>query len=467
MINIYLFKFNKKINSTKLPTGIQGIHLTGALKEPCSLLHPVLELHTTTDLSQYNYCQVTELNRYYWIDDVIFNRGFYNLQCSVDVLASYKAAIGSTSGYCLRSSVLYNTDLSDSAWNITTDYRREISDSAAQWSWAGFNNGYYVVGVKGNNSTDINGVIYYQMTATEFSLFIRNFYTISGDNSFFGNLARGVADSIFNLSDFIVSCRWYPFPLYATTTKYDVYVGSYKVANLTAAVLKDYPIEVKTWTFTVPKHPQAAARGAYMNSMPFTKYEIKTPFGFDIPLSSYYMRDRTSITLSMKVDFTTGQAGLYVAQTRTPVGGQPGSYNDFTTYVKFGVDIPLSGTNVDVAGLGRNIVGGAVAAATGDFIGAAAYVGNAYASALPDPEPLGSTGGYAELTMTQPYLVAQFYLAADTDYTRLGRPCCQVTTPATIGSGFMMYQNVEFSAACTDEEIRMINGYFASGFYYE
>lgn len=467
MINIYLFKFNKKINSTKLPTGIQGVHLTGALKEPCSLLHPVLELHTTTDLSQYNYCQVTELNRYYWIDDVVFNRGFYNLQCSVDVLASYKAAIGSTSGYCLRSSVLYNTDLSDSAWTITTDYRREISDSAAQWSWAGFNNGYYVVGVKGNNASSINGVIYYQMTPNKFSIFIREFYANTGKASLFGNLARGIADSIYNLSDFIVSCRWYPFALYATTTEEDVYIGSEKVQNMTAPVLKEYPIEIKSWTYTVPKHPQAAARGAYMNSTPFTRYEIKTPFGFDIPLSSYYMRDRTSITLSMKVDFTTGQAGLYIAETRTPVGGQAGRYNDFTTYVNFGVNIPLSGTNVDVTGLARNAVGAAASMLTGDFIGSVAHVGNALYNAIPDPQPTGAAGGYAELTMTEPYLVAQFYLAADTDYTRYGRPCCQVTTPAAIGSGYMMYQNVEFSADCTDEEIRIVNGYFANGFYYE
>lgn len=467
MINIYLYKFSKKTNSTQIPTSTP-LTMTGALKEPCSLLHPVLEIHSNTDLSEYNYCRIPELNRYYWINDVIFNRGFYNLECSVDVLASYKTDIGTTSGYCLRSSVLYDTDLSDNAWAITTDYRREISDSAANWVWAGFNNGYYVIGVRGNDATDVNGVIYYQLTAAKFTTFIRNFYTISGDSSFFGNLARGIADSIYHLSDFIVSCRWYPFELYATTTEYPVYVGSKQVQNMTAPVLKEYPIEVKEWTFAVPKHPQAASRGAYMNSAPFTKYEIKTPFGIDIPLGSYYMRDRTSIKLSMTVDFTTGQAGLFIPETRTPYGqSQAGRYNDFTTYVNFGVDIMLSGTNIQIGSLANNIVGAVGSAATGDFIGTLAHVGNAYAAAQAEPRPVASRGGYAELTMTAPYLVSCFYLAADTDYTRYGRPCCQVTTPATIGSGYMMFQNVQFAGNCTDEETRLINNYFTAGFYYE
>lgn len=461
MITVKFYSFAKRLNSTKQPTA--GTDLSCLVKSDSSIINPVIEV--STDPTGYNYCYISAFGRYYYIEDIVFQKGIWICYCSVDVLASYKTTIGSTSGYCVRSSQLYNTDLQDDAWTVSTAYTREIAHSSpAQYSWAGFDNGYYVVGVKGTNTTiSINGVIYYLMTPTEFTLFIRQFYNNTGDSSFFGNLARGIADSIYNLSDFIVSCRWYPFALYATTQSYDVYIGSHKVTNMTAPVLKDYPINTYGWTFTVPKHPQASVRGSYMNAAPYTKYVIKTPWGMDIPLNSYYMRDRNSITLNMRVDFTTGQAVLDYGYSIP----NDGYYSQYISYVNFGVDIPLSGTNVNVSSLVQHSAGAIGNVFAGNMVGALSNVGNALLSAQPDPQPVPSRGGYAALTVTEPILVSDFYECAPTDYTNYGRPCCQVTTPATIGSGFMMFENCNVQTSGTRQEQNTIDGYMASGFFYE
>lgn len=460
MITVTFYSFAKRLNSTKQPT--VGTDLSCLVKSDSSIVNPVIEL--STDPTGYNYCYIAAFNRYYFIDDIVFQKGIWIVYCSVDVLASFKTAIGSTSGYCTRSSQLYDGDIQDTAWTVSTDYTLEVSEGTAQYTWAGFDNGYYVVGVKGTNSNiAVNGVIYYLLTPSKFTLFIRSFYNNTGDSSYFGNLARGIADSIYNLSDFITSCRWYPFALDATTTEYDVYLGSKQIGNMQAPVLKEYPVSTYDWSFTVPKHPQASVRGSYMNAAPFTHYEIMTPWGLKIPLDSYYMRDKTSLKLSMKVDFTTGQAVVYYGHSVPNVG----FYNDFLTYVNFGVEIPLTGTNVNLTSLIGNTVSAVSNLFNGNVVGSIANVGNALMNAQPEPDPLPSRGGYAALTMNQPILVSKFYECAPTDYTNYGRPCCQVTAPGTIGSGFMMFENCNVQTTGTHQEQNAIDAYMASGFFYE
>lgn len=460
MITVNFYSFAKRLNSTKQPTGT-GTDLSCLVKSDSSIVNPVIEL--STDPTGYNYCYIASFSRYYYIDDIVFVKGIWNVYCHVDVLASYKTAIGNTSGYCTRASAMYDGTIQDDAWTVTTDYTLEISDSAAQYTWTGFNNGYYVVGVKGNTSGAVNGVIYYQLTPAKYSIFINEFYNRTGDNTFFGNLARGVADSIYNLSDFIVSCRWYPFELEATTTEEDVYIGSKKVSNMTAPILKEYPVSVQRWTFAVPKHPEASGRGVYMNAAPYTRYVIKTPWGMNIPLDSFYMRDRTSLNLDMSVDFTTGQAALYYGHSIPNAG----FYADFTTYVNFGVEIPLSGTNVNVSSLVGNTIKAPVNAFTGNPLGALSSVGNALLSAQPDPEPIPARGGYAPLTMSQPFLASYFYGVAHVDYIHHGRPYCRNVAPSTLGSGYMQYETYSVAITGTSEEAGSINSYMMSGIYYE
>jgi hypothetical protein len=78
---------------------------------------------------------------------------------------------------------------------------------------------------------------------------------------------------------------------------------------------------------------------------------------------------------------------------------------------------------------------------------------------------IGSGGGalgldYAmELTGTFSYITAE-------DNANIGRPYCQVTTPAQLG-GFIMAAKAPLSISATIPEIEKIEAYLTSGFYYE
>lgn len=465
MITVKFYSFAKRLNSTKQPTG-SGTDISCLVKSDSSIVNPVIEL--STDPTGYNYCYIASFSRYYYIDDIVFVKGIWNVYCHVDVLASYKTTIGSTSGYCTRASAMYDGTLQDDAWPVSTDYDYKVVTSPSQYSWYGFSQGYYVLGVKGKTSGSINGVIYYLLTPAQFTQVIDAFYTNSGSATYFGNLAKGVIDSIYNLSDFIASCRWYPVLLNSSSTSQRIYLGAFDT-GVDAPVCVEYPASVFPFGFTsIPKHPEATGRGAYMNAAPYTKYEIHTPWGLTIPLDSYFMRDRTNLTMHLVMDFTTGQAALRIKDGVTPEGAlTPISYDRFTTYIDFGVEVPLTGTNVSVGGFIGNAVKGLANFAFGNTLGAASAVGNALLNSVPDPSPVPSRGGYVGVDGTQPYLACYFYKPANVDYIHHGRPYCRNVSPSFLGSGYMQYETYSVAITGTSEEAGSINSYMMSGIYYE
>ena len=91
-----------------------GDSFSCVLKEDTSLLRPVLEVVTSSNLSGYNYLYISEFNRYYFIDDIVsLNDGRWEISAHVDVLETYKTAILSNSAVIRRQASLYNLYLDD------------------------------------------------------------------------------------------------------------------------------------------------------------------------------------------------------------------------------------------------------------------------------------------------------------------------------------------------------------------
>lgn len=70
-----------------------GITLSGALRGESSVISPSFVIEHSNP-SQYNYCFISDFNRYYFITDITSIRtGIWRISCSVDVLMSYQAQI--------------------------------------------------------------------------------------------------------------------------------------------------------------------------------------------------------------------------------------------------------------------------------------------------------------------------------------------------------------------------------------
>lgn len=90
----------KKVNKAGALSNAVNVSDGFKIKENCSFLNPIITLARTSIekkdmiLYQLNYAFITLFNRYYFIDDIIYqNDGLVELHCSIDVLMTYAADI--------------------------------------------------------------------------------------------------------------------------------------------------------------------------------------------------------------------------------------------------------------------------------------------------------------------------------------------------------------------------------------
>lgn len=109
-MTIDFYKINdvrNKINKTLgVPYTISNIFFKSGNVD---IIKPFLRL--SRDMTQYNYCFIRELNRFYFIDDVaIENNGIKNYKLSIDVLMSYRNEIMNNETHIIESENVLNAD---------------------------------------------------------------------------------------------------------------------------------------------------------------------------------------------------------------------------------------------------------------------------------------------------------------------------------------------------------------------
>lgn len=461
MFDIILWDFKKKTNSTAQPSQT-GTTLECRVMTPSNIINPTIELKASP--LGYNYAYIPSWGRYYFIDDIQFVSGAYIISLSVDVLASYKAQIGSDTAYILRSASDSDGQIIDTLYPSKSDVVKTLSYANSKgYSWTDFSAGAYVIGVQGLDMAGA-GIIYYYLTPANFILLLHNFYANSGNGSWWGNLTKGVIDSIYNITDFISSCRWYPvIPDITGITPEPIYLGSFQT-NAQGYRMRGNSYPRITRTFQLPAHPQAGTRGEYLNVSSYTRRVLIDPL-----IGSYTVNNADFSNLEIEpslgndilIDFTTGQA-LY-----TLYGNDVGTNTKpiYHNYINFGIDIELGESIVNVGGMLSAVGEMAGNALIGDWLGVASNIGSMASQIVPANRSAYSNGGFVQL-IGDPVLISYFQLLVDEDQANKGRPLCQLRQINTL-SGYMIIDNPHFSGAMLNDENNMINNYMAGGFYYE
>lgn len=107
-----------KVNSSPVEkigkTLSEGLSFSCTLKGDTSILKPTVILASPASVSGYNYMQIPEFNRSYFIDDIVSVRnGVWEISGHVDVLETYKDAILANSAVIKRQTGMYNLYLDD------------------------------------------------------------------------------------------------------------------------------------------------------------------------------------------------------------------------------------------------------------------------------------------------------------------------------------------------------------------
>lgn len=116
-MNIKLYKTSSPYNKvTKTLTN--EISLDGNLKDNTPITDIDILITTTTNLSLYNYCYISDFNRYYNIKVEIVRGGLWRVYGHVDVLMSFKTEILNNTAIVERQENNYNLYLSDNIFKV-------------------------------------------------------------------------------------------------------------------------------------------------------------------------------------------------------------------------------------------------------------------------------------------------------------------------------------------------------------
>ena len=496
-MNVILLKFSKRENSTKQPdiTGITPVSCD--LKDDTSIMNPVLIFSTgilptasINPVSLYNYALINNFQRYYFIKDWRYILGRWEATLEVDVLASYKSAIGSMSEYVLRSSYASDGEVIDLMYPGTTkiavDVETEPTIFKSQYSL-----GYFMVGIISNSSTATMGAVsYYQMSAQQ----VANLKSYMMSNSFISEqgldvqtvtdvIPTNLLKTMVNPFQYIASCEWFPFdmseiPASAKTSVNNIQFGWWQPTSNISGYLVNPNVSLQTHTFrfSIYGHPQRFNRGVYMDHPPFCERTLYlAPYG-SIPLNDNSIRGGDKIAISQQIDTVMGDAFLTVRHYRPISENQDQDMGIlYRTSTKISVPIQLAGSAIDynnAVTAGLVSAGGALASgianrkSVGDIISDTANsIGDSLAHPLSTLQSTGSNGSIAAFAQSNE-LIQKYTYCADDDNAQKGRPYCKQVTINTI-PGYIVVDSPDVSISCLADERDMIANYLSSGFFYE
>ena len=468
--SVDFYTLTKKSNSTLYPSsGATSYNCN--IKNGSGILTPKVELNLglTTDPSGFNYCHITNFDRWYYVTEWYFDHGLWTATCKVDVLATYKSQIGSASLYVLRASAASNGTIVDNLYPCKTGCSYHTTSITSPYNTTGC----YVIGVV--NSAGMYGSIsYYALSRGNMATLMSGLMTdVVGSP---GTPANGFNEtdaslelqlSLIDPIQYIKSAIWLPVPVTSITTdqtENGLQIFNWTISSVTAYRISNPSVILRS-NVSLTNHPDYSTRGSYVNSSPYTMVTLfMPPFGV-IELDTTVTCNAASIDADIYIDANTGDGDLVISCNGIVMN---------KVSAKVGVPVQVSQVSRDYYGAATSAIGGVASAAagavTGNVVGAVSGaisgIGNAISALVPRSNTIGSSGNFSVLTAKSPELNFQFFRPVNDDNAHNGRPYCQVTTPSALG-GYMLIQDGDVAIPGTKAEADEVRTLLESGFYYE
>ena len=462
-MNVTFFTFAKKVNSTKRPSGGSSYSVT--LKEGCSILQPSIRLVWTGTGSpaSYNYAHISAWGRYYWVRNWTFQDRQWTADLEVDVLASYKTQIGSSSQYVLRSASEYDGDVADVLYPTFATPHVQPKSTVLWPVPANVSNQTFVVSTMSSRGWQT----YYLLSGLQYATISTDVFASNFFNGYdFGDLTEEFVKVLAKPEDNVVNVQWLPLDFSALTGvgsgttgfRFGYYEVEPNASFKQVTPQTVYPFDV---TMTMTQHPDAATRGSYLNGNTFTRRELTIPGVGTVALDNDLLIGYTGLRIEVRLNVASGAATIIVYGTAT---GLP-DRRVWTGEAKISVDFGYGSNRVDVPGVMSAVLGTAGAAANKSALGAAEGILNTIEAAFPSTTILstsGSIGSYVEpMRMTE-----TFYKQTEMDNTDKGRPLCKVKQISAL-SGFTQCSSAHIEIPGTQQEAQAVESFMDGGFFYE
>ena len=467
-MNITVWNFSKKKNSTKVPAGA-GQSIAAEIKHATSYENPIFRI-SASDLNglrpdQITYVQNTDTGEYYFVSDCqVWPHDVYELVCVADPLATNKTAILNSSQYVIYSASSYD--------DMIPDPRILAEKNDYHFVSAKLKNGGsdFVLDTTGCFVLTACSANYGNYFVTNYLMDLANIRALAkylfDKNEWYNNFFTGGLDQLFLCAyDSIISLLWVPINFSEITqgaTASVVQIGKDNISlggtNVYGYVMPGDARKTYSGSLTHNWHYKDDWRLA----APYTTGKLYVP-GYGL-VDINPCECRNGIYVYTTIDALTGDA-------LTDISGD-GQISIATLQYNLGINIPIAQMTPNAMGGIAQIASGVAIAGSG---GAAAAIAGA-ASAIKGtvdlfnstPSFKGGLGGKSWFTMPY-YGIKERYVDTrplNEMNTRSGRPLCKTVTLSTL-SGYCQCENASLDLDCRDGERDAIYNYLNSGFYIE
>ena len=443
-MDILFYNLSKRENSTLRPSGA-GDSRSVFLKEGTSIYNPTFVM--ADDVTEYNYCQWGP--RYYYIRDIIIAKNQrFEVQCALDVMATYKEGIGNVSAFSLYASSGFNDGIPDD--RLSTVDTATVSSSSLGLFDVGATDGTYILQYATSAST--KGPCGILWLSDSDAKVVATALNETGFNDFLDNFAKQLVGAY----DALISCRYVPLNWYALGTSGGT--KSVVLAGYATRAAGKVPSDIVTYEGSISIPWQFSD---FRNLSPYTSLLLYLPaYGF-LELNPADLIGKTSIDITATCDGVTGDV-FYIVDNVARA----------STNISSPIAIGTTGTNsFGVAGglvsAGANLLGGNYMGATADLFGAA------LASVQRTVGVCGSNGGLAGVFAnvgTSGMTVRLYSICHNTSDNPAdmaashGRP---VRAVQGVVSGYNQFVNASVNCNAPDEIKSRINSMLNGGFFYE
>lgn len=465
-MNVLFYTFTKAPNSTAIPGETVAPYVAECvLKEPCTVITPRISLRHENPTS-YNYVHIPTWGRYYNVEDWTWSAGIWYAALQCDVLASYRNDIAQSTQYVLRATTEYDGGIVDAAYpakasptiDIRSPSRYVNAYSIDGMFTSNANEGCYIVGIINKEPQSVGAVCYYAFTPANFREFCNAMFTnLNWANVGITEITTELAKMLFNPFQYITSCFWLPMKIPVGISVTNVSLGYWTLTGINAVLLVNMIDGVRAF-FSVPSHPQASARGSFLNTPPHCSRIIDFPALGTISLDSAQMAGTLEISMNFYIDLTSGIANVLVVD----------SANNNTLYsgqFMLGIPVAIAQERVDV--------GGAIKTAAGiiqndydNVLPLAGDLASGISNASPRVTSTNGGGNMAAYTI-DPVLKSVFAIVVDENVAEKGRPLCAMRVLSTLFGGYIRCENAHIALNCTANECARVESFLNGGFYLE
>jgi hypothetical protein len=440
---INLYSFSKRLNSTLQPAG-DGTAVNVSLKEGTSIYSPSFILNSA-EAPEANYLKWKD--RYYYINDNIYlNKGLYQIDCSMDALATFKSQIQATSAFVLYSSSSYNTDIPDQRLSTKKDQDTEEVSAAMFNDQIGYPQKYIVSYIGNSGGMPI--------AITE-----DGFQTLAGklsDKNLWSSLLANPEDyasRMFNsATDCITGVRYSPLGYVNTGRAKVMYLGS----NYLPGVEGDTPEHDVRFTadINIPwKFSDFRNRSQYCSMI------LKLPGYGALTLNPDNFLGRDSLKIYVHYDAISCDLTYNID-------------NKINASCNIGYNIQFGTTSANnFAGAASGLMTAVTGAATGNAALTAIGAFNAVMSSMQlNPGSVGSTSGSAAFNADTYFRLILIYHDTTIDpasmQAEIGRPLNAVASMGSL-SGYVQTIQFSLAAAAPENILQQIDNLMDGGVYLE